>query len=141
MARNDITVFDEFKGEVGNKIHDLHDDTIKMAVLDNTTTPAAGDTTPRLADYTEVGTGGNYTAGGIDLACDYTEAGGTATLAATVAPSYALDAGNDTDAFWGLIYNDTSVGKEAIAFIDLGGPVDMSVDALLVTIGDIFDLA
>ena len=48
-------------------------------------------------------------------------------------PTWAQNASNDVDAFWGIIYNDTDVGNRAFAFVDLGGPVDMSAGALTIT--------
>lgn len=133
MANGDVTVFDEAKLAMWNGTHDLDSDSFKCAILDNTTTPAAGDTTPALADYTQVGSAGTYVSGGTAVTVSLTEAAGTVTYDLTTNPSWALDALNDTDAFWGLIYNDTNVGKEAIAFLDLGGAFDMSAGALTAT--------
>lgn len=142
MAQGDVTVFDEAKLAILKGTHALDTHTIKCAILDNTTTPAAGDTTPVLGDYTEVGTSGTYTSGGTTLTISLTEAAGTATFDATTNPSWAQDASNDTDAYWGLIYNDTAASDEAIAFVDLGGPVDMTAGDLTITwnASGIFDL-
>ena len=63
MARGDVTVFDEAKAYMIDGGWEATDD-IKCAILDDTTTPAAADTTPALGDYTEVGAAGTYTAGG-----------------------------------------------------------------------------
>jgi len=109
-------------------------DDIKCAILDNTTTPAVGDTTPALTDYTEVGTGGTYAAGGTslgNLGTCVTEAAGVMTFDSATNPSWAQDASNDTDAYWGLVYHVTT--GSAIGFLDLGGPVDMSAGDLTVT--------
>ncbi len=51
-----------------------------------------------------------------------------------VNPTWAQDAGNDTDAHWGIVYNFTDAGKDCLCFIELGGPVDMTAGALTVTI-------
>jgi hypothetical protein len=48
-------------------------------------------------------------------------------------PTWAQDASNDTDAYWAIVYNFTDAGKDALCFIDLGGPVDMTAGALTVT--------
>jgi hypothetical protein len=48
-------------------------------------------------------------------------------------PSWASDASNDTDAYWGLIYNDTQAGDPAICYVDLGGPIDMTAGTLSIT--------
>lgn len=135
MATGDVTVFDEAKAYMIDGGWESTDD-IKCAILDNTTAPAAGDTTPALADYTEVGAAGTYTAGGTslgNLGTLTTEAAGTMTFDSATNPTWAQDGSNDTDAYWGLIYNDTQAGDPAIAFVELGGPVDMSAGALTIT--------
>lgn len=135
MAQGDITVFDEAKAYMIDGGWEAADD-VKCAILDNTVTPAAGDTTPALADYTEVGTAGTYVAGGTSLGSLgtlVTEAAGTMTFDSATNPTWAQDASNDVDAWWGLIYNDTQVGDPAIAFVELGGPVDMTAGDLTIT--------
>ena len=133
MARGDVTVFDEAKAYMIDGGWEAADD-IKCAVLDDTVTPAAGDTTPALGDYTEVGTGGTYAAGGVslgNLGTCVAEAAGTMTFDSGTNPTWAQDASNDVDAHWGLIHHVTS--GQGIAFVDLGGPVDMSAGALTIT--------
>jgi hypothetical protein len=135
MAQGDMVVFDEAKAYMIDGGWAAADD-IKCAVLDNTTTPAAGDTTPALGDYTEVGAAGTYTAGGTSLGTlgtAVTEAAGTMTFDSATNPTWAQDVSNDVDAYWALIYNDTDAGDKAIAFVDLGGPVDMTAADLTVT--------
>lgn len=134
MAAGDITWFDEAKAYMLDGGWEAADD-IKVAVLDNTTTPAASDATPALGDYTQVGTAGTYTAGGTSIGTWgtlVTETGGTVTIDSATNPTWAQDASNDTDAYWGLIYNDTQ-SDQAIAFVELGGPVDMSAGSLTIT--------
>lgn len=135
MATGDIIWFEEartfgyFAGWAGT-------DDIKVAVLDNTTAPTAATATPALGDFTQVGSAGSYTAGGTSLgtwAAINSEAGGTGTVDSTTNPTWAQNASNDTDAYWGLIYNDTQAGDPAIAYVELGGPVDMSAGSLTIT--------
>ena len=138
MAQGDITVFQEARAYMIDGDFASTDD-IKCAVLDNTTTPTAADTTPSLTDYTEVGTAGTYVAGGTSLGnwgTLVTEAAGTVTVDSTTNPSWAADASNDADAYWALLYNDTQttpLADPAFAFVDLGGPVDMSAVTLTLT--------
>lgn len=135
MAAGDFVVFDEALAYMFDGGWSASDD-IKCAVLDNTTTPAADDTTPTLSDYTEVGTGGTYVAGGTSLGTfgdAVTQTGSTMTFDSAVNPSWAIDAGNDTDAYYALIYNDDDVSDLAIGFLDLGGPVDMTAVLLELT--------
>ena len=135
MATGDIIFFDEAKAYMQDGDWASTDD-MKLAILDNTTTPAAADATPALADYTEVGAAGTYVAGGTSLGNWTTmisEAAGTVTYDSATNPTWAQDGSNDVDAWWGLIYNDTQVGDPALAFVELGGPRDMSAGALTVT--------
>jgi len=134
MATGDVTVFEEAKAYMIDGGWESTDD-IKCAILDNTTAPTAADTTPALGDYTEVGAAGSYTAGGTSLGTLGTlvaEAGGTMTFDSTTNPTWAANGSNDTDAFWGLIYNDTDGADRAIAFVELGGPVNMATTALTI---------
>lgn len=134
MATGDVTIFnaaleDAIENWAGT-------DTLKCAILDNTTTPTAADTTPALADYTQVGTAGSYVAGGTSLGtvADFvTFSTGTVTFDSTTNPTWAQNASNDVDAYWGLVYNDTQAGDTAFCFIELGGPVDMSAGSLTIT--------
>lgn len=128
MAKGDVIVFDEAREYLLDGGFSGTDD-IKCAVLDNTLTPIKAHTSPALGLFTEVGSAGSYIAGGTSLgtlAALVTQAAGLMTFDSTVNPTWAQDAANDVDAYWGLIYNDTDVGKRAIAFVDLGGPVDMT---------------
>lgn len=125
MATGTVTVFQEFSDQLGKEIHNFSSDTLKIGIINNTLTPTAGDTTPTWGDYSanEVSTGGGYTANGITLASvTWAETGGVATLdAANV--SLSQNASGFTDAYWGIIYNDTATNDDAIAFVELGGPV------------------
>ena len=144
MAVGDITVFDEAKIALLDGTHDLDTHVIKCAVLDNTVAPTAADASPTLTSggKLEVG-GGSYIAGGITLAgITLPEVAGTVTVDSTTNPTWAANGSNDTDASWGLIYNDTSAGDQAIAFVELG-TVDMQAGALTINWDDlgIFTLA
>jgi len=133
MAAGDLTVFDEAKLALLDGTHDLDTHVIKLAICDNTVAPTAGTATPTLGDFTEVGAAGTYVTGGTTLTINLTEAAGTVTFDATNNPTWAQDASNDIDAYWGIVYNDTAAGNEAIAFVDLGGAVDMTAGDLTVT--------
>jgi len=135
MATGDVTWFEEALEYMLDGGFEAADD-IKCAILDNTTTPTAAFATPALADFTEVGAAGSYVAGGTSLGALSTlvaEAGGTMTFDSGTDPTWAQNALNDADAWWGLIYNDTDAGKRALAFVELGGPVDMSAGSLTIT--------
>lgn len=136
MARGDVVVFEEamakmLEGDWASTDH------FYVAICDDTATPTAATATPVLGDFTEVGTAGTYVAGGADLgtlAALVTEAAGVVTFKSLeAAPTWAQDASNDIDAYWGIIYNYTDAGKDALAYVDLGGPVDMSAGDLTIT--------
>jgi hypothetical protein len=137
MARGDVTIFEEALAKMvaGDWATTDH---FYCAVCDDTTTPAASTATPVFGDFTEVGAGGTYVANGTDLgalSALVSEAGGTMTFDSATNPTWAQDASNDADAYWGIIYNYTDAGKDALAFVDLGGPVDMSGGDLTITWG------
>ena len=132
MARGDLTVFNEFTVSLGEKKINLETDVIKLALIDNTVTPLVTTATPtwdatssQEFDGNEVGTGGGYVAGG------FTVSGPELVRAAAVATfddddsdlSLAQDGSGFTDAYWAILYSDTATAKNAIAFIDLAGPV------------------
>lgn len=135
MAAGDITFFNEalatmLEGQWATT------DTMKIAILDNTTAPTAATVTPALGDFTQVGATGNYTAGGTSLGTwgdMVSQTAGTVTFDSVTNPTWAQHASNDVDAYWGLVYNDTQAGDPALAFVDLGGPVDMSAGSLTIT--------
>jgi hypothetical protein len=135
MARGDVVVFDEAKAMMiaGNWASDDH---FYIALCDNTTTPVAGTATPVIGDFTEVGAAGSYVAGGTDLGAIaglVSEAAGVMTFDTVINPSWAQNALNDVDAYWGIIYNFTDGNHDAVAFLDLGGPVDMQAGDLTIT--------
>ena len=135
MAVGDVTFFEEALEYIWDGGFEGAD-VIKCAILDNTVTPTAAFATPALGDFTEVGTGGTYSAGGISLgtlADAVSETGGTMKFDSATDPTWALHASNDVDAWWGLIYNDTDGGDRAIAFVELAGPVDMQAGELKIT--------
>jgi hypothetical protein len=135
MARNDVTIFNAAMAKMldGDWASTDH---FYCAICDNTATPAADTATPTLSDFTEVGNSGTYTTGGTDLgtlADLVAVASTTMTFDSSTNPTWAQDASNDTDAYWGVIYNYTDAAHDALAFVDLGGPVDMSAGDLTIT--------
>ena len=140
MAAGDLTIFEDAIGWMNDGTFtdfDVGILTWKCAVLDNTTTPLATTVTPVLADFTEVGAAGTYTAGGTALTVAWSEpVAGTWMFDSSTNPTWAQDASNDTDAYWGLVYADGTLNgtvDPALCFIDLGGPVDMSAGDLTIT--------
>lgn len=135
MARGDVTVFNEAKAKMLDGDWASTDD-FYCAICDNTVAPTAATVTPVLGDFTEVGAAGTYVAGGTNLGALsvlVAEAAGVMTFDSATNPTWAQHASNDVDAYWGIIYNFTDAGKDAVAFVDLGGPVDMTAGDLTIT--------
>lgn len=132
MAEGDVTAVNEFKEDVGLKIHNLNTDALHLGLVTSSTTPTASTADPRWGaggstDWStnEVTPGGNYSSGGPDIVNTYAESSGTATLDAGDV-SILENASNPTNARWGIAYNNTSAGKEVVFFLDLGAAVDLS---------------
>jgi len=133
MAAGAVTVFHQFKVDLGNKIHDLDGDTFKLALITSVATPSASDAAPHFGgtgttNYAanEVTPGGNYPSGGLTLAnVTYSNSGGTVSWKADKASS-PYNTSNPTNARWGIIYNSTDANKRAVAILDLGEVLDLS---------------
>jgi hypothetical protein len=131
MARGDFTVFEEFALQLGQGIHNFVSHTIKLAIITNAVTPAAADGTPAWGatsgvdyDGNEVSAAGGYTAGGITVPVTWTEAGGVATLNDDSGDiALAQNAAGFTNGYWGILFNFSATNRNAIGFLDLGGPV------------------
>lgn len=135
MATGDVVFFNESRATMIDGGWEAADD-IKVAICDNTTAPTAATVSPTLSDFTEVGSAGSYTAGGISIGnwgTVVSQSGGTVTWDSATNPSWTQNASNDVDAYWGIIYNDTDVSDTALGYVELGGPVDMSAGALTIT--------
>ena len=141
MAAGDLVVFDESKLALLDGTRDLDTHTFKVMLITNAVTAVAGTATPVKADFTEV-TGTGYTAGGETMTViPLAEAAGTVTYDFTTNPSWTQNGAGFTDAFQAIIYNDTNVGKEALIFVDMAGPVSLvagNVSIFRSRIADVF---
>ena len=148
MARGDFTLFEEFANTLlnGAIAWDLHaSDVIKLGIVDNTdvATIIASAAAPDWSDWStnEVGTGGNYVADGITIDnCTYVEADGVGTFDADDNSDLEQDGSGFTDAYWGILYDSTLAGKNAIGFLDFGGPVSEVAGPIVISwgVGGIF---
>ena len=136
MAQGDLTLFNEFSLQLGTGEHDLNaTDTIKVALIDNTTVPTASTTTPTLADFTQV-SGTNYTAGGATATTPtFTVVSGSTYKFDADNVSWTQNAGGPTDIYYGIIYNDTNASDMAIGFIDM--TVDSGTTPISLAAGNI----
>jgi hypothetical protein len=133
MAAGDITVFNEFTEDLGEKVHDFAIDTIKLAFIDDSVTPLADTNAPRWDitssqdyDVNEVTDAGNYTADGVTIPVTYERTAGVAKLNDdsgdiewNADPAGFGSPGNNK-ARWGILYNASATNKNAIAFVDFG---------------------
>lgn len=133
MAQGDLVYFDQYNADVKKAVHDEDSDTFKYAFITDSVTPTAGMSDPRWGagggtnlSTTEVTPGGNYSAGGITLANPTVTLSSSSGVSDADDVSLAQDGSNPTDARWVIVYNDTSAGKECLAFIDLGSVRDLS---------------
>lgn len=126
--------------DIGLEIHQLETDTIKLGLVTSSVTPSETTSDPRWGSggstnlsTNQVTPGGNYSSGGPTIANNtYTLSSVTATFDGDNI-SISQNASNPTNARWGAIYNDTAAGKQALAFLDLGGATDLSAGDFSVT--------
>ena len=134
MAQGDVTIFNEAKAKMLDGDW-ASTDNFYLAICDNTTAPTAATVTPVIGDFTQVTAAGTYTTNGTDLGALsvlVSQTGGSAKFDSGTNPTWAKDASNATDAYWGIVYNFTDAGKDALCYVDLGGPVDMTAGDLTV---------
>ncbi len=130
MAQGTLALFDQFKEDIGEELHNLETDSFKVAFVTlqvgGTPTIASDDPDPRWGaggstdlSASEV-SGTNYTAGGNAIANPtYTQTAGTATWDADDPATWLQNGAGPATIKTAVIYNDTAAGKQAIAFIDM----------------------
>lgn len=139
MATGDLTVFDE--GKLAILVGGWEPaDEIWVGLVTNSPAVTVSDAVPAYAsggttNYTAIATEGNYGAGGL-LLDTYTamtnEDAGTVTFDDTGASvTWAQDGSNPQTAMFAIIYHKTT--GLAIAFVELGGPIDMQAGDLTIT--------
>ena len=116
--------FQNFVEDLGKKVHNLHDDTLKV-YLSNATPDAAADAVK--ADLAEITAENGYSAGGADVQNTYTESGGTGTLAGTDVVITA-SVGTVGPFRYAVLYNDTptSPADPLIGWWDYGSAVTLA---------------
>jgi hypothetical protein len=116
-----MVAFTKYQNTVEDMLTAIHNLTaaghvVKAAIHTDAPTVATDD---ELADLTQV-TGTGYTAGGIDIANDMTEAGGTATVTATD-QVWTATAADWIAARYVSIHNDTATTDRLLGSWDYGG--------------------
>lgn len=140
MSQGDVVVFAQAKLDLGKKVHDLSADALKLGLITNAVTPAATTADPRWGagggtnlSSSQVTAGGNYASGGPTLgSTTWTLSSSTATHDAADV-SILQNASNPTNARWGIEYNNTATGKQALLYVDLGGVTDLTAGDFSIT--------
>jgi hypothetical protein len=108
--------FECFSEDVAKKVHDLHNDTLKV-MLTNVAPNAATNTVK--ADITEISSGNGYPAGGSDTQNVVSRTGGTTSIIGTDVTITAGPA--DVGPFWyEVLYNSTPAAGPLIGYWDRG---------------------
>lgn len=140
MATGTVKWFDQALLDLGNKIHDMDGDTLKLGIVSNGTVPAHTTAAPHWG-----GTGTtNFAANQVATATAYTGPIALANKSWSIVsnvPTFradeitvAQDAGGFTNGAYGIIYNDTDANKRAIGFVELSSTGAISLVAGPLTI-------
>jgi len=137
MAQGDVLFFDQFLVDTLEKLHDLETDVFKIGLITSAVTPAVTTADPRWGAgggtnlaTNQVTPGGNYASGGPTIANPVVSLTGGLAMFDGDDVSIAQNAGNPTNAVWGVIYNDTDAGKRCLGYVDLGGVYDLTTGIL-----------
>ncbi len=98
--------FETFAGDLGDKVHDLDADLLKV-YLTNAAPGAAADSIK--TDLAEIAAANGYPAGGSDITNAWAEAGGVGTLTA-VDVVFTAGGGSFGPLQYAVLYNDTPAG-------------------------------
>jgi hypothetical protein len=139
MAAGDFKWFAQGLHDLGNKIHDLDGDDLRMGVITTSTTPAVNTAAPHWGgtgttnmSTNQVATGGTSYTGPIVLTAEAWTLTATGAALDCADITLAQDASGFTNGRWGIVYNNTDANKRCIGYLDLGS--DRSLVAGSVTI-------
>lgn len=125
-----LTLYNQFKEDLANKVHDLFGtagsgaDTLKV-MLSNAAPNAA--THAVRADVTELSTANGYTSGGSSIANVGTRSGGTFTIVSTDVV-FTASGGTIGPFRYAIIYNDTptSPADPLVGYVDYGSSITLA---------------
>ena len=95
--------FETFVGDLGDKVHDLNADTVKVYLTNNAPSGSADSV---VADLAPITAENGYPAGGSDITNVWSEAGGVGTLTGTDVV-FTASGGSFGPFKYAVIYNDT----------------------------------
>lgn len=140
MATGTIKWFAQALLDLGNKIHDMDGDTLKIGIVTTATVPATTTAAPHWGGTgttnfatNQVGTATAYT-GPITLTTPtWSVVSGVATFRADIV-TIAQDASGFTTGAYGIIYNNTDANKRAIGYVELssGGTASIVSGSLVI---------
>lgn len=136
MALGDVTMFEAAMPKVQNGTINLETGTFKLALITDAVTPTAGAADPRFGaggstNYltNQVTPGGNYITGGATIGNPNVTLSSGVTVFDGDNVEWLQNAGNPTNARWGIIYQDDA-NDHALGFVDLGSNFDMTTGPL-----------
>lgn len=126
MATGDVKWFIQAEQDLGNKIHDLDTDDLRLGIVTTATVPAIGTAAPHWggAGTTNFATsqvstaGSSYTAPIVLTGKTWVVSSPNVTFDADNI-SLAQDASGFTNGAWGIIYNNTDANKRCIGFVEI----------------------
>lgn len=119
---SNLIIFDCFALNLGQKIHNLGADTLKMYLTD--VAPVAGNTV--FGTPAEIAAGGGYTAGGLSLGANtWSQLAGLASLVPGANLTFTATTGYGPFRY-GVLYNATAGAKNLIGYVDAGFEVTLA---------------
>lgn len=127
MATGDIKWFAQALHDLGNKIHDMDGDTLKLGIITSAVSPALSTSAPHWGGTgttnlatNQVATGGTSYTGPITLSNKSWSVVSNVPTVRADEVTLAQDASGFTNGRWGVIYNDSDANKRCLAFVDMG---------------------
>lgn len=122
--------FQAFAENIAEKVHNLGADTLKIYLTNtapNAATHTAYDATVGTTGPAEIAAGNGYTAGGNAAAASSSaQSSGTYKLVRSDPATWTASGGSIGPFRYAVLYNDTSVGKELIAWWDYGSSITLA---------------
>lgn len=120
--------FNCFVQDVGRKVHNLHSDTLKIALSNSS--PSAVNTV--LADISQISAGNGYSSGGTAIGSNaYSQSSGIAALTGGNV-TFTASGGSMNTFRYAIIYNSTASGGPLIAWVDYGSSITLAIGESLV---------
>lgn len=125
MAAGDFKWFAQALHDLGNKIHDLDNDDLRMGIVTgvtpavNTAAPHWGGTGTTNYASSQVATGGTSYTGPIVLTSESWTLTSTGAALDVADISLAQDASGFTNGGYGIVYNNTDANKRALGYIEI----------------------